>query len=108
MAIDKQSADIAAGVWVEHEQEDIGAGDQVQILVASTKLGKKFFNLTKHPRLAFVCMSLENTSFKMFSKFKSHKFITKIFIQVPLITALKARTILKMSNIGPTCPLNCL
>ena len=28
MAIDKQSADIAAGVWVEHEQEDIGAGDQ--------------------------------------------------------------------------------
>ena len=32
MAIDKQSADIAAGVWVEHEQEDIGAGDQVQYL----------------------------------------------------------------------------
>jgi hypothetical protein len=28
MAIDKQSEDIAAGVWVEHEQEDIGAGDQ--------------------------------------------------------------------------------
>lgn len=28
MAIDKQSADIAAGVWVEHEQDDIGAGDQ--------------------------------------------------------------------------------
>lgn len=28
MAIDKQSEDIAAGVWVEHEQDDIGAGDQ--------------------------------------------------------------------------------
>jgi len=30
MAIDKQSADIAAGVWVEHSEEDIGAGDQVK------------------------------------------------------------------------------
>jgi hypothetical protein len=29
MAIDKQSADIAAGVWVEHSEEEIGAGDQV-------------------------------------------------------------------------------
>jgi S-adenosylmethionine synthetase len=29
MAIDKQSADIAAGVWVEHSDDDIGAGDQV-------------------------------------------------------------------------------
>jgi len=28
MAIDKQSADIAAGVWVEHSDDDIGAGDQ--------------------------------------------------------------------------------
>ena len=31
MAIDKQSEDIAAGVWVEHEQEEIGAGDQARL-----------------------------------------------------------------------------
>jgi len=28
MAIEKQSPDIAAGVWVEHSDEEIGAGDQ--------------------------------------------------------------------------------
>jgi S-adenosylmethionine synthetase len=29
MAIDKQSTDIANGVWIEHSDDDIGAGDQV-------------------------------------------------------------------------------
>lgn len=28
MAVDKQSTDIANGVWVEHKDDDIGAGDQ--------------------------------------------------------------------------------